>query len=334
MYYNRTISTDFEDLLKSGHFSWIIPYVKKHEDLDILIGRNKSMEFCSVYRGLSRILRIYRPISKKQKYGNFKWDAADKYIAMYSDPKVSLEQLCEDDIEKVRRQIEKTSEFTRYYKEGTATEAGSEGFYQNAIQRKYGLLSESTSALVIVDKEAVIGYDGGQSEKKQCFNSERNDYKTVKNDLQKKYPKDFGKADENSILGNELDLIALDKDGYIHLMELKKGSNTSGIYMSPFQIGLYHRLFKSFNKEELKENIRSMIEQKKRLGLINPDWTIPEIQNRFIPELIICHRIMHSSCYPQKYNRVIEYIKDNYPRIYEDIRDIKVKDENLNLLCK
>ena len=29
-----------------------------------------------------------------------------------------------------------------------------------------------------------------------------------------------------------------------------------------------------------------------------------------------------------------EYIKDNYPRIYEDIRDIKVKDENLNLLCK
>lgn len=28
MYYNRTISTDFEDLLKSGHFSWIIPYVK------------------------------------------------------------------------------------------------------------------------------------------------------------------------------------------------------------------------------------------------------------------------------------------------------------------
>lgn len=116
MYYNRTISTDFEDLLKSGHFSWIIPYVKKHEDLDILIGRNKSMEFCSVYRGLSRILRIYRPISKKQKYGNFKWDAADKYIAMYSDPKVSLEQLCEDDIEKVRRQIEKTPEFTRYYK--------------------------------------------------------------------------------------------------------------------------------------------------------------------------------------------------------------------------
>ena len=334
MYYNRTISTDFEDLLKSGHFSWIIPYVKKHEDLDILIGRNKSMEFCSVYRGLSRILRIYRPISKKQKYGNFKWDAADKYIAMYSDPKVSLEQLCEDDIEKVRRQIEKTSEFTRYYKEGTATEAGSEGFYQNAIQRKYGLLSESTSALVIVDKEAVIGYDGGQSEKGQRFNSEREYYKNAKNDLQKKYPKDFGKADENGILGNELDLIVLDKDGYIHLMELKKGSNTSGIYMSPFQIGLYHRLFKSFNKEELKENIRSMIEQKKRLGLINPDWTIPEIQNRFMPELIICHRIMHSSCYPQKYNRVIEYIKDNYPRIYEDIRDIKVKDENLNLLCK
>lgn len=153
MYYNRTISTDFEDLLKSGHFSWIIPYVKKHEDMDILIGRNKSMEFCSVYRGLSRILRIYRPISKKQKYGNFKWDAADKYIAMYSDPKVSLEQLCEDDIEKVRLQVEKTPEFTRYYKEEIATEAGSEGFYQNAIQRKYGLLSESTSALVIVDKE-------------------------------------------------------------------------------------------------------------------------------------------------------------------------------------
>ena len=149
------------------------------------------MEFCSVYRGLSRILRIYRPISKKQKYGNFKWDAADKYIAMYSDPKVSLEQLCEDDIEKVRRQIEKTSEFTRYYKEGTATEAGSEGFYQNAIQRKYGLLSESTSALVIVDKEAVIGYDGGQSEKKQRFNSERNDYKAVKNNLQKKIPEGF-----------------------------------------------------------------------------------------------------------------------------------------------
>ncbi len=49
MYYDRKLSEDFEKKLKK--ISWLIPYVKKSDDLDVLIGKTGTKEYCSIYRG-------------------------------------------------------------------------------------------------------------------------------------------------------------------------------------------------------------------------------------------------------------------------------------------
>ncbi|MCH5327081.1 MAG: hypothetical protein J1E29_07760, partial [Duncaniella sp.] len=65
MYYDRLLSDGFEKLFtKDGILSWLIPYVKRTEDLDILIGKSGNQEYCSIYRGTSRIAMISKSSNK------------------------------------------------------------------------------------------------------------------------------------------------------------------------------------------------------------------------------------------------------------------------------
>ena len=59
MYYNRTISNELSALIeKDGPLRWLFDYVKNHDEIDFLIGKNNSKEWISVYRGLTRIISI------------------------------------------------------------------------------------------------------------------------------------------------------------------------------------------------------------------------------------------------------------------------------------
>jgi hypothetical protein len=61
MYYNRKLSDSFSKLLEPyGKLRWLFHLVKKCSDLDFLIGRNRSKEWISIYRGLSRVLTILK----------------------------------------------------------------------------------------------------------------------------------------------------------------------------------------------------------------------------------------------------------------------------------
>ena len=64
MYYDRTISDDFEDMLCSKErLKWLVDSINGSEDLDLHIGKNHASEWASVYRGLSRILQVTKSIN-------------------------------------------------------------------------------------------------------------------------------------------------------------------------------------------------------------------------------------------------------------------------------
>lgn len=119
----------------------------------------------------------------------------------------------------------------------------------------------------------------------------------------------FGKNEiSKKGIGNELDFLALDKDGNLLLIELKHGTNTSGIYLSPLQIGLYFEIFNMFPWEELQYSVSQMIDQKKRIGLINSKWKTPEIK-RIVPVLQISEFNYRGSA-KDKFNEVLEFVRD------------------------
>lgn len=290
MYYNRTISETFENLLSdTGEFGWLIPYIKEHKDLDLLLVNNKGdkdkcPQECHIYRGTSRIARIV--LNSK---GTWHVDANDSYkeladniglSGMFGKSDSPDFKFNEDSLEELRKTVAEDPKYDRYYKNKK------EGWWQNNIQRRYGIDAKEQSPMLVFDKETVIGYES-EKVKGEIFGKLQDEYKKIRKKLQSEHPDLFGQS-KDTALGNELDLVALDKDGNIHLMELKYCKNTRGIYMSPFQIGLYYELFDNLDKDELAKAVKQMIEQRQRLGLLPKGWAIPKFSGKIIPELIIC----------------------------------------------
>ena len=108
-------------------------------------------------------------------------------------------------------------------------------------------------------------------------------------------------------IGNELDFLALDKQGNLLLIEYKHGTNTSGIYLSPLQIGMYFDLFNQFPRAELEKSVFEMLEQKKRIGLINPEWNAPDIKD-IVPALIVSEYNDRSSA-KMKFQEIMDFVK-------------------------
>ena len=61
MEYNRTIQKQFAYLLEDGsQLRWLFDFAKKHDDLDLFIGKNNNKQWISLYRGLARLLTIHK----------------------------------------------------------------------------------------------------------------------------------------------------------------------------------------------------------------------------------------------------------------------------------
>ena len=242
MYYNRTISKRLASLLETGgELRWLFGFVKNHKELDFLIGKNNSKEWISIYRGLTRLICV----SLIDDTTIF-IDAAVKYKNL--SPKLygrrSVSENFQNDLENLILQIEQNRQFDRYYSNRK------EGYYQNELSKIYGICQKPDTDFVIIDKEAVIGYSN-QPEKENLFGNIRKKYKQLQTDISLRNPVRYGKDLGKNVIGNELDFLALDKDGNILLIEYKHGTNTSGIYLSPLQIGMYNDLFTSLPKKDL-----------------------------------------------------------------------------------
>lgn len=288
MYYDRTLSGDFaQNIMENGTLRWLITYVKEHRDLDLHIGKNSREQWISVYRGLSRIIRVYRAMSSH----TFIVDAAKKYREISPElfGKKQLSELSEAPLENIRRSIEAEGYRNIQYNNRK------EGYYQNEISRKFGLCSGKDSDFIIIDKEAVVGYED-EEEKSRIYRPIRQEYEELKRKLSEIDSKKYGSKRGEESIGNELDFLALNKNGDIMLIEFKHGTNTSGIYLSPLQIGLYYDFFSMPQlQSSFSQAVTEMLSQKQRIGLINPDWKIPKLSGKLIPVLIVSYPNSKSS---------------------------------------
>jgi len=302
MYYNRTLSNDFARLLEvQGELRWLFDFVMNHNELDFLIGKNNSKEWISIYRGLTRILTI-SPINLNY----IKIDADKKYKSILPSlyGKKSTKNVFQNEINILIAQIEQNSIFDRYYK------TKKEGYYQNELSKIYGICGQHDTDFVIIDKEAVIGYSD-QAEKDNLLGPIHKKYKQLQREISLLNPKRYGKDLGKKAIGNELDFLALDKDGNILLIEYKHGTNTSGIYLSPLQIGMYYDIFTDFPRKELEISVFQMLEQKQRIGLINPKWSKPNSIKNIVPVLIISEFNYKGSA-KTKFDEILQFTRNQF----------------------
>lgn len=299
MYYNRKISDSFSKLIESkGSLRWLFDFVQQHQDLDFLIGKNISKEWISIYRGLSRILTII----KTKNPDIVKLDGARVYKEISPElyEKKFISENFISKLEKLLQQVTSNSKFDRYFNNKK------EGYFQNELSRKYGICGKPQDEFVIVDKEVVMGHKNKQ-ERENLYGKIQAGYKKLQNEISLQNVKRYGKDLEKKSIGNELDFLALDKRGNILLIEYKHGTNTSGIYLSPLQIGMYYDIFTMYPKVELENAVYEMIEQKKKIGLINEDWETSKITG-IIPVLIISEYNYGSSA-QIKYQEILDIIR-------------------------
>lgn len=302
MYYNRTLSASFSRLLeKGGELRWLFDFVVQHDYLDFQIGKSKTKEWISVYCGLTRLFSI-----KKLKDSFIFIDTADKYQKLSQGlyGKKEPSQCFKNEIETLISEIQKDKAFDRYY------QIGKEGYFQNEFSRRFGILGRPDDDFVIIDKEAVIGFKD-KDEKAFIFGSIQERYKQIQCEVSENNPQRFGKGLQKKSIGNELDFLALDKDGNVLLIEFKHRTNTSGIYLSPLQIGLYFDIFSVLPRKDLEDCVFDMLEQKQRIGLINLSWKKPERIKDIIPVLIISD-FNNRSIAKKNFYAVLEIIRRKY----------------------
>ena len=298
MYYNRKISSTFSSLIEDGgKMRWLFDFVKGNNELDFLIEKNNSKEWISVYRGLSRVLTI----TKTKETDIVKLDGVKAYKnilpELYGEKSTSI--IFKKELEHLVNVVSKDEKFDRYYK------TKKEGYYQNILSRKYGICGNRDDDFVIIDKEAVVGYSD-QAEKNNIFGNMQQKYKQLQQDISDLNPVRYGKNLGKKAIGNELDFLALDKEGNILLIEYKHGTNTSGIYLSPLQIGLYNDIFTNFPRTELEGAVFDMLAQKQKIGLICPNWPKPDRIKNIIPVLIISE-YNYSSSAKAKFDEIFTF---------------------------
>lgn len=328
MYYNRTIQEDFaKTLMVGGQLRWLFDYVKNHPDLDILTVKNKDNEFINIYRGLTRIMQIQKTNDANQV--KVEADPTYKDLCPSAFGRKAISNISTQPIELIRKYREKLGDKDRYY--GNKKE----GYYQNKLSREFGICSGADSEFVIIDKEVVAGYED-ENEKNQLFLPIRDEYKKLQSKISEINPKRYGKNLEKKPIGNELDFLAITKEGDLLLIEYKDGSSTSGIYLSPLQIGLYFDIFKLLSaKINLNQAITGMLEQKQRIELINPNWKGLKFSGKIIPALVISNPKHQGSAYEKFYEILDICRKEKSPEFLKDLRIYTyTSSEGLKVLLK
>lgn len=303
MYYNRELTDSFSNLIEEGgNLRWLFDFVKRQESLDFLIGKNKYKEWISVYRGLSRLITI----SNTNMSGVIKIDGAEAYKKIIPElyGKKSVLEIFERTLNDLLVKVESDSNFSRYYSNKK------EGFYQNEFSRRFGIMGTDNAEFAIIDKETVIGYNKIEN-KQKLFMPLQKKYKDLQTEISTFDSKRFGKDLAKKSIGNEVDFIAVNKNGNILLIEYKHGTNTSGIYLSPLQIGLYYDIFTNYPKDLLYASITNQLKQKQKIGLINPNWKIPTELKDIIPVLVISEYSDKSSA-KKKYAEILDFCKKKH----------------------
>jgi hypothetical protein len=292
MYYNRTLSNEFSDLLQTGgSLGWLTEFVKNHEELDLQTGRSSSKEWIAVYYGLTRSVII-----RKLKNSMIFIDTDEAFHALSQGlygrrkPTDNFKPELEEFLSVVAPYFSKNSK---------------EDFIQTSFSRKYGICSKPDDEIVIIDRKPGKGFKNDDA-RSVLAGYIQQDYKN----LQKRIPEVYLKEYSGDLKSNikELEFMGLDKDGNILLMEFRHGSDFPGIYTGFIQLGLYYDLFSILSRPQLEFSVFDMLAQKQKIGLINAGWNKPSTFRRIIPVLVVCdnNEKSHSKA---RFNEILQYLR-------------------------
>lgn len=140
-----------------------------------------------------------------------------------------------------------------------------EGFWQNKLCIYYGPKCDESKEWLIVDRECVLGFGTGE-DKEKFYKQKREKYQNIRTSMQSADQKAWGTPKKKGF-GDELDMLAISPSKELIAIELKHGSNTSGIYWAPLQVSVYHDAFGEV-LESISEGIKTMVVQKVKSGLL------------------------------------------------------------------
>jgi len=270
--YDRTLSADFEDLLRpGGELDFILrpesaPGIQDSYALDVQLRENNKV---MLYHGGTRVLVVRHAPRKRGLRLSF--SDTNKF---YKDLPVyrRLNEAAEDGKIPPFRDA-----YRRYLRDAVkAIDANQprwyrkEGYWQNRLAHELGVRSGSNPrSLLLIDREAVIGHASSKKKVKFYDGIVARHVKRRKN-MKSESPKEFGNpTKDKGGFGDECDFLALDESGNLICLELKHGSNYSGIYWGLLQTNAYYEAFAEVF-EKIKPSVFELVEQKKRLGLLSP----------------------------------------------------------------
>ena len=293
MYYNRVIDPVIESLLLDK-YSWLIQTVIENPELDFQTTSSKI----SIYRGTSRIVSLNK---------NGKMSADKAYMTLYP---VFYDSPTPQTFVELLNKVHNNRYFDRYY---LSADKKMEGFYQNLISRRYTLNCKPNDDFIIVDKEFVIGYKDQETKDSllDIFVKKYDDFIRQIKELHptEKWPKNIKQS------GEECDFLAITKDGDIMLLELKRSNDTQKIYLSPLQVEKYADMTKGLldgYSDIFFKILKDMVKQKKRIGIINPAWTMPQRLSGKIKTAVVVGGNASSEA-KRKYKLVRDILGKNTP---------------------
>jgi hypothetical protein len=266
--YDRAFSENaLKALLPGGPFRFMVTDLPRHNKdpycMDLQLREKNTLMY---YRGTTRLLTV----QIKLNGGLHAVATADKAYGAYP--------LCRDEYAKLMKRPWMAAESTEmkrafdvylasaakacranYYREGT------EGYLQNQLCCEW---TKPGSEWLVIDRECVIGFDT-RGEQREYYDPILNPYASIRNEFQTQDKVTWGVPAGKSF-GDELDLLALDREGKVVLIELKHGGNASGIYWGPMQILAYRDVFRK-KLSEISPSLKELVRQKVALGLLSED---------------------------------------------------------------
>ena len=217
-----------------------------------------------IYHGETCVLTVAlknkdHPFNAHKTYGQEDRDCSSAYlklVGLHTWSRNEAKILMKEYLEKIPKSVHRS-------KYGNLKE----GFWKNKLGVRFGRHFEESDPWLIVDREAVIGFEN-EKDKENFYGPMKDGCAAFVRKLQDEDTEKWGKSCKR--LGNELDLLVLDKDKNLVCIELKHGkAKASEIYWGPAQVSLYRNIF-GYEAVigTVSVGIKKMVKQKVALGLL------------------------------------------------------------------
>ena len=189
-----------------------------------------------------------------------------------------------------------------------------EGYWQNRLCLRFGRQWTPQDEWLIIDRDCVIGFNNAD-EQKRFYERTRHAYQGVKDRLQNDDKGAWGEPDGQEF-GDELDLLAINRNGDLATIELRHGDSASGIYWAPLQVGVYRDAFEAI-LSSVRPGIQELVRQKITLGLL-PEAAGVRLEvselKRVEPIVAVAEPRARSSCWQKMRQVVAEMARAGIPQ--------------------